>query len=499
MKRSSFYDVYVLASLFLAFLIIILVQINNIIFLQPVPEIRFQFGQTIVTLADINNDIYLRELENQNGIIQFDPMPLWTLTFASGTQDIILRPSDFAVFQYQTYSDRLVLSWTGQTIVPQYTPISVTVEIKLGAQLQNDEGVGFTIQVDNEAQQALYNVAFPNMKIKPIGDSSKNVLFDPVGAGVLRRPFVDAPATIVRGNPSTESSMQFISMYNYDLNKQLYFQTLDSEGYSKDFVTAADNNGVVLGVAQYPENNVIPRLDYSQPYGIEMAVIRGNWYDAAKKYRVWALQQPWASRGKIETAPDFSQTLKDMRLYTLQNPSGVGQFPIPSGEFQKMMDEAIRVKNFFGLANGMSMVHWYGWHNNQMDVEFPTSTTPLSGVTPALTATRAAGIIVMPYTLINSWTLGSPAYISNNVEPLTARDRYGQQITSSSSSGQYLHADIDPSIQQARDLMRNRFLAAITVGFIDGVYFDVWSYFLNIRDYRSTHGHQPGGGNYWAK
>lgn len=466
--------------------------------------LSFQSGQTKVTLANLDGAIYLREIENQNGIIEFSQVsqaPLWALTVSDASQqDTLIQPQDFQDFSYSIdeQNEKIDLSWSSQTIISE--DISVNVEIKLGSQLQNDEGVGFYISVDNQAQQhSLFSVSFPNMEVKSIGDPLKNVLFLPSLTGKIKRPYIDPPGTLISRHPTAESSMQFFSFYNYDDNKQLYIQTLDSEGYSKEIVTQTISNAqeTLFSITHYPENNIIFNNDYSQPWEIEVSILEGgDWYSAAERYRLWAIQQPWASRGKIEYSAEFSSLLMNSKLFTLQVPSTPD-----SSHFNLMKEEGLRLKNFFNLGSEENTLLWYLWHNNEFDQDNPTELPPREGVLTALADAQNSNIVVIPYFLTHFWTIGTQRYISNNIQNLIPHDRYGSPIVSYQSEilPAQQHVELDPSILQARDLTTNLILDIFNLGFNEGFYWDVWSGFLSERDYSASHGHSLGGGKYWAE
>ena len=55
---------------------------------------------------------------------------------------------------------------------------------------------------------------------------------------------------------------------------------------------------------------------FSLPYDLRINLLKGDWYDAAKHYRTWALTQPWSVRGPLASSPAVSRGQRCRALWS---------------------------------------------------------------------------------------------------------------------------------------------------------------------------------------
>jgi hypothetical protein len=96
------------------------------------------------------------------------------------------------------------------------------------------------------------------------------------------------------------SALQMMS-YFAEGRGGFYFACQDPEAADKElnFFKSADDRGLVCEVAHFQEI-ARPGRSLAPGYPVVIAALDGGtWYDAAERYRAWALQQPWCRRGPL--------------------------------------------------------------------------------------------------------------------------------------------------------------------------------------------------------
>ncbi len=453
-------------------------------------------GTNSISIDDLSGESYLKNISNSIGTINFEQTPLWELKIRDSSGAInTLKPSDFPtlIVTPMLNEEGFNIKWANSSI----KNISVIVKLKIFNGVTD-----FQIQVDNNLQtHSLFSVDFPKIVIQPINDKTKNILATPLFTGTLVNPFSNIPANLNAKNPG-DFSMQWFSLYNTETDIQGYMQTTDGQGYLKEYnlQTFATNDKLSFRLTNYPENNILSGNDYNMPYSFQFSVITGNWYDGAKKYRTWALQQPWMSRGKLENSPEVSPVLKNAKLFTLQKPEGVQNYDF-------ILDRLLRLKNYFHLGSNELISLWYNWHSNAFDRDLPDHLPPIQGVLQSLADVHAANIIAIPYINVGLWAIGSQSYNQNNIAQLAWKDinnNIGVSFSSALTLPIQEHTEIDFYIDSARNIALSNILNIVQLqnqgnDIFDGIYWDFWSGRTPPLDYANNHGHALGGGNYWTQ
>ena len=454
-------------------------------------------GTTSLTIANLSGESYLKNISSNLGTINFEQTPLWELKVRDSSGTITtLKPSDFQTPIVTTLpnAEGFNIKWN---LINSTGNLSTIVKLKI-----INDVADFQIQVENNLPtKALFSVDFPKMTIKPINDKTKNILAMPLFTGTLVNPFSSVSTTLNAKNPG-DFSMQWFSLYNTQDNIQAYMQTNDGQGYLKEYTlqTFETEDKLPFKLTNYPENNILSGNDYNMPYSFQFTIINGNWYDGAKKYRTWALQQPWMSRGKLESSPAVSPVLKNAKLFTLQKPEGVQNYNF-------IRDRLLRLKNYFQLGNNELISLWYNWHSNTFDRNLPDHLPPIQGVLQSLADVHAEKIIAIPYINVGLWAIGSQSYNQNNIAQLAWRDinnNVGVSFSSTLIQPVQDHTEIDFYVDTARNIALSNILNIVRLQnqgteTFDGIYWDFWSGRTPQLDYADNHGHDRGGGNYWTQ
>ncbi|MHB9138531.1 MAG: DUF6259 domain-containing protein [Victivallaceae bacterium] len=100
---------------------------------------------------------------------------------------------------------------------------------------------------------------------------------------------------------------QSMQMLIYELSKGSFMLwTQDPEGYAKDFVVSeSEAKGSLAGKAMlfyvyhFPAKTGQVGTAWNSPYPTVTSKFNGSYYLAAKRYRQWAVKQPWCAKGTI--------------------------------------------------------------------------------------------------------------------------------------------------------------------------------------------------------
>ncbi len=222
----------------------------------------------------------------------------------------------------------LQLNWTDLSL-PFGDRGAVTVEIRL-----NDAAtaarMGIRITTEGE-HDALWRYDFPAFTLNGIdGDPGNDLAAVPLRSGVVvpnpsQHKVVGAfnddiePLSSSHGGFPGIWEMQWMQVYDSDSEHGIFCRTTDDRAYRKAMTMAPNNGGVVLFYRHHTENGVLPNRRVEMPYQVLVGPFAGDWYAAAKEYRRWYLQTPWARRGPLRERPDFPHDLAEnlnLMLYT---------------------------------------------------------------------------------------------------------------------------------------------------------------------------------------
>jgi len=236
--------------------------------------------------------------------------------------------------------------------------VEVTVTVKQGDPLSR-----WRINVTNRSTvYGLWEVAFPILKLQPIGAGSKtNYLTIPKCRGLVK----DDPFNRKRGfSLGTHKGsfwpgswdMQFNALYD-DSSVGLYLAVEDGQGYAKRFYIDQDPAVQVMTykVGHLPANMGYPAEDYTMTYDLCVGPFTGDWYDACQIYRKWAIKQQWCGKGPLLTRADVPKWFKESPM-ALKTSSAYGD---RSPQTVKALSD--RIVAFLDFV-GMDMpIDWYMW------------------------------------------------------------------------------------------------------------------------------------------
>ncbi len=434
-----------------------------------------------------------RDMEAQS------PNPLWwSVTLNDGRKitntDLPCLVSD--------QSDGPTFIWIGD--------IKVTVKVRSGAgSLLRWFGPHFeTIVGGNTAGDSLLRARIRVDTVKP-GIGLKDVVF-PIVSGIkpltkdsagdslvyaFRTGFT-RPSPLTTGKPITmryciEYYMQFTALTGG--GRGFYLGEHDPTAAWKDFALTPSDDVKTLGYSvSHPVTNFgapKPPTHYESPGDIVLGPFAGDWYDAARTYRKWAITAPWCKKGPMVKRKDYPKWFLNLDYWTvghISDAEGIAR------EFTKRKE--------FDFPN--TITHDYGYYaqpyQHDLDPEYFPVRVGSTVFRKTLKDLRAKGARDIPYVMGWMWNAASEDYQRRNAKQNAA------MLADDGKS--VLYAELSPGEENvamcpASKLWRDK-LTEVSIEFVKryrtgGVYLDYFTAHMNDC-FNPTHGHALGGGSYWA-
>lgn len=196
------------------------------------------------------------------------------------------------------------------------------------------ETLTFSCSADNRSEQRLLSLEYPIIpNFRTITEEGKDdYVAHSHATGIrVRNPMKHYVPNDSgqRYMPYPESfsgaSMQFFSYYG--MNKGgLYFAALDGEGYAKWLNFYKNANGLLEASFIHGCEEMGAGKGIYPPYPVQVALLKGHdWYEAADRYKSWAVRQKWCESGTL------AERGSDVSAKWLHEEIGIATFGINAG------------------------------------------------------------------------------------------------------------------------------------------------------------------------
>ena len=383
-------------------------------------------------------------------------------------------------------SGRLVFRWTEG------------IAVEVDARLRTDEALlrGRIKAIAPEGGPSLVTVTFPVVKgIQPLTRESRgDVILD------AQRFGIEKPSPLASGRESSTGcppGMQFTALTGDGMG--LYFGEEDGQSNAKHlaWVADADNTSLAFSIAHpvLDWGGDEPVREYDSPGDIVLGPFHGDWYDAARIYRRWALTAPWCSKGPIYERADYPQWL-------LRAP----YWSIGYMQDENDVEDELRKQAFFEIPTMVTHLYNY-FFPRTLDDRNPEYFPPRfgsAGFKRSVERLQSKGIRVVPYVNGSIWDTDTDSYRMEEAEKRGAcwSSPAGNAIITTSYGGGASLAYMCPGSPFWRKKMSDFTAEMVGRYGVDGIYFD----FLTDHNstgafncYNKEHGHPICGGNFWAK
>ena len=411
---------------------------------------------------------------------------LWRLDFvrkgASGTNEhVFVDNLAHASCGATRTAGGIRLEWKGMDIAEEKEVLDVAVSVDLPDGASASEWRLFV--TNRSSRAALHSTSYPLLRT-----------VTPDGAGDVLMPFKELGALLLKryaGGPREESAWTPgwrppVTAFNLG-DAGLYIAAHDPESRSKCLVVG---KGQDVRFDTVVENAGVPGLAAEGPrYAVTIAAYRGDWWQAAKLYRSWALRQKWAAKGPIAKRRDFPRAMADMDLLLRINEK----------DAFAMSNQVVAVRRIWpDLKVG---IHWYGWSPQIFCVNFPEFFPARPYVTKVAAFARRQGVALMPYVDVRSWDvdMASWAYAKRDA----CRSLDGKTFDEVYSPKHRL-AVMCPSSPEWAEVCAKLTHDAIEIGTVNGtgfggIYHDQVACSRPQPCWAKNHSHPKGGGAWWAE
>lgn len=410
---------------------------------------------------------------------------LWQMTLLDGTTTRSLKSTDATRFDIHSDApDELQLTWTGFSV-----------------ESAKDVVVHTTVRLDKAAPQSHWNLDLQKPAALIVRDVSFPRLFDvshhdgeslavPLWTGQCL-PNPRAALCTPKGQRMAWSYPGMMAMqcvaYSAADAPGLYAACDDTSAFRKSFAfSGAAPDRVSFECVHYPEGGAEGATEWRLPYSAIVGALRGDWLEAAFRYREWAREQAWASGSRMQRGLTPAWLL-DTGMWIWNRGPSAGVLP-PACALQDALGLPVRV-------------FWHWWHGCPYDAGFPEYLPPREGEAPFRQAVAEAhrhGVKCIVYMNQRLWGISTDSWRTQHAEAFAVKGENGQiapevynVFTKSPMASMCL----------ATAFWRNTYAGiaerAIVQFGVDGIYMDQAC--DSMPCYDRTHGHPIGGGRYWLE
>ncbi|MEW6358270.1 MAG: DUF6259 domain-containing protein [Planctomycetota bacterium] len=415
---------------------------------------------------------------------------LWRITMKNKAGDaVVVTDADVlappqVVIQSRPFDDSrtVEMQWEAVSLPDGKGVISVTATATVPP---DSPFTQWRINVENEmGDYGLWEVEFPiiaGMDTRTDADPREFVVY-PEGWGVLN----PTPRSTLRYRPMYPSgSCAMQCMAYYAAGGGLYCGAHDGKACTKTInLSGTDPTaGITFSWVQYPPDMMRPGVGYRQPYDAVVGVFGGDWYDAARIYREWALKQEWASYGPVHKRADIPNLFKILAMWgrTRSNP-------------EEAREDNRKFKERFGvnMAN-----HWYCWHVIPFDNDYPNYFPAKPGFKEAVAEAQTLPVWQMPYINGRLWDTDTENFKEIGHKFCTKNEKMEPYIEEYGSKQKL--APMCVHTQCWQDKVNEIVWTLIDEYGLNGVYIDQVGAASPRLCMDPSHGHPLGGGDWWVQ
>ena len=269
----------------------------------------------------------------------------------------------------------------------------------------------------------------------------------------------------------------------------LYYSPEDTEVVYKNFQINYDNpNEFSVYIAYSPENMGQAGYDYKQKNKLNISLIEGDWWSAAKKYRKWGIENNYApfSKGLLEKREDVPQWWKELCVCT--------QGWVQADDITEAI---IRTKKEFKDIPVLYQV--YGLNGYTYDTHYPKFLPFNEKGLENLKKIKEAGLLIIPYTNGRLADKALNEKVKNAPEKYLVKTDKGENIYEPWAK----EAGADNNMACIESEYYNDYLNEVTEMFktfpFDGLYMDQVGGCVGTPCFDEGHNHPVGGGDYFTK
>jgi len=337
----------------------------------------------------------------------------------------------------------------------------------------------------------LVNVTFPVVEdLLPLTpDARGDKVIETWGIGdALPSPLVSGKVCYNR-NPC---GMQFSALYADGLG--LYVAEEDGETRRKELTWTPDSDSRTLDLAvshavrDWGSKRFV--AEYESPGDIVLGPFHGDWYDAARLYRKWALTAPWCAKGPVYEREDYPNWLLTAPFWTID---GLGK--------EQDVRRVMATHERYGLP--VTVNHTVGWWfapvQTDREPEYFPPSLGSENFTRTVRELQEKGIRIVCSTNGWNWDQDTESWVTKEAAKSAILSSAGNiSVVGGIGGPSTSMAGMCPATELWRGTMLDVSKQLAGRYGVDGIYYDFLTF--NVSDcYNEAHGHPIGGGDYWSK
>ena len=241
------------------------------------------------------------------------------------------------------------------------------------------------------------------------------LILNPIENGILGKPTYFMPN---RGG----HSMQFDAYYHE--GNGLYLGAFDGEQNAVRYAMKAGwDGGLGWAMVHVPNNMTATPQNWATPYDTVIRCFDGDWYDACRIYREWALKQTWTAEGPMATRTSTPQWFKDIDEWLL--------LPVSRSYMGPRMANGMGLGGFKDQLDGFNIgLSINAWGKHQLFDKLTPDRFPLTGLDQEFFSEwrQEPEYPMMAYIQAISWDMTLPDFRESNARDFCVKNYSGQSL-----------------------------------------------------------------------
>ena len=308
------------------------------------------------------------------------------------------------------------------------------------------------------------------------------------------------------------ASMAWCALWDDESRHGLYFAAHDPDANLKYFDWWGKDGAKSVLTVTTPFENMGERGNAFASSGtIVLRSFDGDWYDAARIYKQWIFSAaPWRPEMTADGRKDLADWMKNNSVFLMMSTDP--RWLTPNRRVYTPLEDMDKVLREFSDAVGLpGAVHWYLWHQNSYDNDYPHFFPAKEGFEEEVAEVQEdARFRVMPYTNGHLWDtrdrgLEDWRFSSEGAQGAVLKED-GSMVTETydlptsgheSDGSLCVHAAMCPAAEVWQKMVRYNTLMAMNQCGTTGVYIDQVGATAPYLCFARSHGHPVGGGHWW--
>lgn len=455
----------------------------------------------LISLNFIKNgskNIVLKSLNdlktNTNFIVEGTNQPIWEITCKKDNdfegEKFTIHPSMAEEFYYGEKANTMVFTWKGAKNPKMNSGFDVVATITL-----KGENSYWNIEIAPNSEYGLWEIKYPLFTID--AKNNDEFMYPVNGSGRIYKEF-DDPQGFPLTHPTSipySVEMGYYAQANLQLcsftkdNSTLYICPEDLNSCIKTTNVRLNKPNEISYISRvYAPDSAKAGVGYKQAYSFNLAVVDGDWYNAAKKYRKWGIDNKFGvfANGKLEDRKDLPDWFKYNNLWFMLS------LDTNRPNALKSMDDHIA---FYDMP---AICHIYQHQQYPYDTHYPNWLPIKEEYLPYYKSMQDRGIHIMPYTNGKLVDMNlSPTYKQYG-EILLQKDENNKPYEEKWGTDEARNA-VACIDSPYKDAYLNEMKELMKVMNYDAYYMDQIGGLNAFPCYNREHTHQMGGGDYIIK